>query len=425
MRAILLSVGSELVCGQTVDTNSAYLAQELGRAGIETVEHLTVGDDAAALAAALRRAADAAELVVVTGGLGPTADDVTREALAAAMGAELVEDPASVEHIAAFFRRRGRTMAPANRRQALLPTGAEALDNPAGTAPGISARLGRARVFVLPGVPHEMRRMFAEQVAGRLPPGGAARAARVVHTFGAGESDVGARLETLMRADGPVRVGTTVAAGLVSVRIWARGASPDEAAARAEQTVAEVRRRLGDLVVGEDDETMAEVVGRALRQAGQTLATAESCTGGLIGQMITAVPGSSDYYLGGVVAYANAVKQRELDVPAALLAEHGAVSEPVARAMAAGCRARFAADWALGVTGIAGPAGGTADKPVGLVFVGLAGPEEAGDRDTPGGPAGRVDVQRHVFPGTRDHVRLRAALTALNMLRRRLTPEPE
>jgi nicotinamide-nucleotide amidase len=407
MNAIILSVGEELTSGQTVDTNSAYLAERLARRGIRTIEHVTVPDDRARIAEAIRRSAGGAELVVITGGLGPTDDDLTRQGLADAMGTELVLDETCLATLEGWFRRIGRTMVAANRVQAMVPRGAEPLANRMGTAPGLAARVDGAAVYIMPGVPAEMKVMFDEVILPRLPDGAGAIALRSLHCFGAGESDVGMKIADLMRRDANPLVGTTVAAGMVSIRVQACGADDRQALALADRAAQEVRRRLGPLVVGQDEETMASVVGALLRTRGQTLATAESCTGGLIGAMVTAVPGASDYYRGGVVAYADDAKRGLLSVPSDLLAAHGAVSEPVARAMAEGCRRRLAADWAISVTGIAGPAGGSAEKPVGLVFLGLAG-------------ADGTAVQRIVFPGTREAIRLRTSLAALNSLRLRL-----
>jgi nicotinamide-nucleotide amidase len=408
MRAVVIAVGDELVSGRTVDTNSAHVAAALAEAGVQPHRQITVGDAEDDIAEAVSEAAAAAEVVVVTGGLGPTADDLTRQGLAKALGAELALDEASLSEIEAFFRLRGRRMRGANRVQAMVPAGAEALPNPLGTAPGIAARLGRARVFALPGVPHEMERMFAEQVAPRLPAGRGATFTRLVHAFGAGESDIAAEIADLMDRGAAPTVGITACSGLISIRVVARAAGAEAARRQAEGCVREVRRRLGQLVVGEDGDTLAAAVGRALRERRQTLATAESCTGGLLGALLTDVAGSSDYYLGGVVAYADDLKRDALGVPEAMLAEHGAVSEPVAAAMASGCRERFASHWAVGVTGIAGPAGGSEDKPVGLAYVALAAPDG-------------TNVERHVFPGDRATIRGRAAMAAMNALRLALT----
>jgi len=404
MNAIILAIGEELVSGQTVDTNSAYLSLRLGALGIRTVAHRTVGDDRTAIAEAFRVAAAEADVVLATGGLGPTADDLSRHGLADAMGAELVTDPASLEAIEAFFRRRGRQMTATNRVQAMVPVGAEPIENPMGTAPGIAARLGDAKVFVMPGVPVEMEVMFDRSVAGRLGRRNGVILHRVLHTFGAGESDLAGRIGDLMARDANPLVGTTASAGMVSIRITARGDDGQSAGRLADEVGDELRRRLGHLVIGAGDESMASAVGGLLVAAGQSLATAESCTGGLIGQMLTASSGASDYYRGGVVAYANAVKCDVLGVGEDLLAEHGAVSEPVAAAMAEGCRDRCEADWALSVTGIAGPTGATESKPVGLVYIGVAGPD------------GTV-VHGHHLPGSRELIRHRAAMAALNHIR--------
>lgn len=411
MKATIISIGDELVSGQTVDTNSAWLGRELGRRGIRVVAHRTLGDDVEQIAEAIRRAAQTTEQVLVSGGLGPTADDMTREGLAAAMGVQLVLDEESLAAIEDLFRRRGWTMAPTNRAQAMIPEGAEAIPNSRGTAPGIAATIGRARIFVTPGVPHEMREMFTREIAPRLPEGVGAIVQRVVHTFGLGESTVATRIGDLMHRDADPTVGTTVAAGIISIRVTARAGDKDAAMKRTDRVVEELHRRLGHLVIGEDDETLASVAGELLRAAGATLTVAESCTGGLLGQMVTEVPGSSEYFLGGVIAYSDRIKEQLLDVPPEILAEHGAVSEPVAAAMAMGCRKRIGGDHAISITGIAGPGGGSEAKPIGLVYVGLAG-------------AGGVEVHRHVFSGTRAVIRIRSALAGLNYLRLSLLGAP-
>jgi len=407
VKAVIIAVGDELISGACVDTNSAWLSRRLDAMGIDTAEHCTIGDSLEQVAAVISRAAAAGDVVLVSGGLGPTADDVTRQALAQAMGRRLVTDRRQLKRIEGRFRRRGWPMADINRVQATLPEGAEALDNDHGTAPGIAARIGSADVYLLPGVPSEMEKMFEERVAPRLParPGAVRRA--VLRTFGRGESDIATEISDLMQAAGSVTVGTTASAGEISVRVTSRADAPERAEALLTETVAEVRRRLGDLVFGEGDETPASACGKLLRARGETLATAESCTGGMLGEMITRVPGSSDYYVGGVLAYSNEVKRDALGVAAEVIDSHGAVSEQVAEAMAAGCRERFAVDWAVSITGVAGPGGGTEVKPVGLIYVALAG-------------ASGVDVRRHHFPGTRQLVRHRTANAALNYLRRTL-----
>lgn len=407
MTASILSIGDELVTGQTVDTNSAFLSRELSLRGIRVVEHHTVGDDVAEVSSAIRRLASRSQCVLVTGGLGPTEDDLTRQGLAEAMGCELVLNEESLRQIEEYFARRGWAMAQANRVQAMLPTGAKGMKNELGTAPGIRATVGEAEVFVLPGVPYEMQQMFREQVASALGDGRRVILHRTVHTFGLGESTLSERIADLMARGANPTVGTTVSAGMVSIRITSRATSREAAEQSADRVVKELRDRLGDLIVAEDDETLAQVVGRLLQERSATLSVAESCTGGLLGEMITAVAGSSGYFLGGVIAYANEVKQSALAVDAKLLTDHGAVSEPVAAAMADGGRERLGSDFCLAITGVAGPGGGSEHKPVGLIYIALA--------DAKGS-----EVHKHIFGGTREVIRLRSALAAMNYLRLRL-----
>jgi nicotinamide-nucleotide amidase len=409
MNAAIVAIGDELVLGQVVDTNSAWLSARLAARGVMTLLHKTVPDDVDATAGAVREAAQAADLVIVTGGLGPTQDDLTREALARVLGVPLERHAPSVERIAAFFRRIGRAMPDANQAQAMCPRGARMLDNDWGTAPGIEARVGRARVFAVPGVPREMEGMFGRYILPAIAdPSGRSILTEALRTFGAGESAVAEKLGELMRRDRRPTVGTTASAGVVTVRIRSDFPTAAEAERELAATVQEAERRLGDVVFGRGDVTLAQAVGEQLRRRGKTLVTAESCTGGLVGKLLTDVPGSSAYYLGGWVVYANRAKSSELGVAAELIERHGAVSDAVARAMAEGALARSGADYGAALTGIAGPDGGTADKPVGTVWVALA---------RSGQSAAVVKSERFRFPGTREVVRERAALTALNILR--------
>ena len=403
MQAVIISVGDELLSGAIVDTNAAWLSEQVNRRGIAVVRHVTVGDDADAIARAIVSAAGQARVVLATGGLGPTRDDLSREGLAAAMGAELHEDARQVELIAARFASFGREMKPSNRTQALVPEGAEPIDNDWGTAPGLAGRVAGAEVFIMPGVPREMEAMFEHCIRDRLPIAGVI-ARRLIHTFGTGESDVGEMIGDLMARGANPAVGTTAKASVITIRVNATGDTVAAAEALADATAREVCDRLGDLVYGEDDRTLADVVGAMLAASGETLATAESCTGGMIGEMITAVSGSSGYYLGGLVTYANEAKIDLAGVDPALIEAHGAVSEPVAEAMAIGARDRFGADWAVSTTGIAGPTGGAAEKPVGLVCMAVAGPDGC-------------ETHKRIHHGDRDMVRRRASLTALNRLR--------
>lgn len=412
MRAAILSIGDELVLGQVVDTNSAYLAGRLAEHGVLCTAHLTVADDQGAIVRALRGAAEAVELVIVTGGLGPTDDDLTRPALAELLGVELFEHESSVRQIEAFFRQRKRQMPERNRLQAMCPAGARMLDNPIGTAPGIYARCGRAEVFCVPGVPQEMVTLYERHILPflheRQPAGGTVILTAKVNTFGTGESTIADLLGDLMDRRRNPLVGTTVSGGIVSARVRSTFASRAEAQARLDETLGEVERRLGDYAFGRDDQTLEQELGRLLNERGKTLATAESCTGGLLSKLISDATGCSRYFLGGFVSYSNDAKSRDLGVGEGLLREHGAVSEPVALAMADGARRCCDSDYALSVTGIAGPGNDGSDKPVGTVWIGLA------ERDRP------TAASLSIFAGTRSEIRERSANAALNMLRLRL-----
>lgn len=409
MNAVILSVGDELVLGQTVDTNSAWLSAQLAASGVMTAYHKTVADDEAGIAAAVRDAAQDAELVVVTGGLGPTADDLTRQALATVLGKPLDLHPPSLERIRQFFKSLGREMPQGNRIQAMVPRGGEILDNDWGTAPGLKVKVGSGTVFAFPGVPREMRPMFERHVRPLLArKNGRVILTETILTFGAGESTVAEKLGDLMKRDRNPTVGTTVSAGIVAVRIRSDYPSAGPAGVHLDRTLALVRERLGTLVFGSGADTLQGVVVRQLRAAGRSVATAESCTGGGIARMLTDVPGSSACFRGGWVVYSNAMKQSELGVPARVLDQYGAVSEEAVRLLAEHARIRSGADYALAVSGIAGPDGGTAEKPVGTVWIALA---------SPGHSEPAVTAERHQFPGDRDMVRDRAAKTALNTLR--------
>jgi nicotinamide-nucleotide amidase len=374
--AIHLTVGDELLIGQIVNTNAARLGEALGLAGVTVARMETVGDDVGVIRRALERALDEAPLVVVTGGLGPTHDDVTVQAVAETLGRPVVFDPALMAEVEAKFAARGRPVRPAHRAFAERPEGFEALPNPKGMAPGLWGTRddGRA-VVVLPGVPHEMEAILAAHVLPRAQAlaGGHAVLHRTLLTAGEGETALAERLGDLSDV---LAGGTTLAflpgLGTVRLRLSVRSADPAAAQATLDRATARLRRDLGDLVFGEDDDTLEGVVGAMLAARGLTLAVAESCTGGAVAARLTSAPGASRYFLGGVVAYGNAVKADRLGVEEAALREHGAVSEPVARQMAAGVRAALGADLAVATTGIAGPTGGTPEKPVGLVWLGYA-----------------------------------------------------
>jgi nicotinamide-nucleotide amidase len=375
MRAEILGIGSELVSGQSQDSNSRWLSQQLGLLGIPVAFHTVLGDDMDDHVAAFKAASERAELVLMTGGLGPTQDDLVREALAICAGVPLVEDPDSLAAIAAMFARFRRAMAERNRVQALFPQGAEPLTNPVGTAPGIWMTLGRATIAAMPGVPSEMRRMFQDEVVPRLRRlghGGRHIVHRKINLFGKGESDIEREAMDLTVRGRIPEVGITASDATISFRITGVGATEGEAYAQIDPTAELIYERFGSLVVGESTDDVAEGLFAQLVRTDTTLATAESCTGGLIARLMTAISGVSAHYVGGAVTYSNESKTVMLGVPVELLAAHGAVSPEVAAAMAEGVRTHLGAAIGISTTGIAGPTGGTPEKPVGLVYLGLS-----------------------------------------------------
>ena len=414
MHTETLSVGSELIAGSTTDTNIAWLAGRLARLGLSIRRHTILPDDLDDLVVHIRRLRQEARqptLLLVTGGLGPTLDDVTREAVAEAAEAPLAENAQCREAIEEMFSRRGWTMAQSNLRQALIPQGGTPLPNSCGTAPGFYLPRDHLHVFALPGVPSEMKAMYTEQVEPilrKLAPGDRVVCRRTLHTFGLGESAVGELIAEHMAPGRNVQVGTTAASGLVSIRLRATASCEAEAHRMLDQEAAILCGKLGPVYVGRDNQRLPEVVARLLTEAGATLAVAESCTGGLIAKMMTDLPGASKFFIEGLVAYANQSKVSRLGVPAELIERHGAVSEPVARVMAEGLQRSRQVTFALATTGIAGPTGGTPDKPVGLVYVALAGPQG-------------TEVLRLNLLGDRSRIRQRASLAAINLLRLRLS----
>ncbi len=414
MRCEIVGVGTELLLGQIINSNAAWIGQRLADVGWDCLRHTVVGDNEERIAAVLREALDRADAVIVTGGLGPTQDDVTRDAVAAVAGVALRRDPAIERWLEERFARFGRQrMARMNLRQADVPEGARTIDNPRGTAPGLIIEVGGKPLYAVPGVPREMEGMLERVVLPDLAARageGRAIVSRTLRTAGVGESLLAERLTPLWESTGAAGEGVTMAylasPGEVRVRLTAVGATREEALARIGPVERAVRDELGTVVYGFDDETLERAVARLLGELGQTLATAESLTGGLVGGRVTTVPGASDHYRGGVVAYATEAKATVLGVDQKLLDEHGPVSEPVAAAMAEGVRRAFATDVGLATTGVAGPTeqGG---HPVGSLCLAVAD------------AVGTVTITRRA-PGDRAQVRAWATTVALDLLRRRL-----
>ena len=406
-KAEIISIGSELTSGQNLDTNSQWLSRRLAEIGVVVGWHTTVADDLDSNVEAFRIAAGRANPVLVTGGLGPTQDDLTREALAKANGVALVFHPELYEQIAEMFRRRGRDMPERNRVQAYLPAMAWALPNECGTAPGVWMMLGNARVAAMPGVPSEMFVMYEKQVKPRIRGDGLAGGVlvhRKINAFGAGESAVEEKLLDLTRRGHVPEVGITVSDAVISLRILAHTGSAADAKVWIDETERTIRERLGDLVFGVEDEDLHDAVAALLAAKRKTLATAEGVTAGLVASRLAAVPGASAWLRGGIVAYDNRVKVEMLAVSQLLIDEKGAVSPEVAEAMAVGCRTRFRADLAVSTVGVAGPGDLGPDRPVGTVFVGLAW-------------EGGSSAAGFSWTGTRAEVQRRTAKMALNRVR--------
>jgi nicotinamide-nucleotide amidase len=407
--ACIVSIGNELLSGRTVDTNAAYIAGQLRTVGIPVVGVYEVADEEPTIRRKLALALEEADVLVITGGLGPTDDDLTRQAIAGLLGVELVLREDLLENLRRFFERRGVEMPEKNRVQACLPLGATAIENERGTAPGIRAEIDGKVLYALPGVPGEMRHMLDTRILPELRGLAAdqAIAVRRLRCFGAGESTVAEMIGDAMRRGRNPLVNCTVHAGVITLEVVATAAEQAQAEVLAAREEKSLRAMLGDLVYGTGDQTLAQVVGEHLAQMGKTLALAESCTGGLVAAMITEIPGSSRYFTYGWVTYSNQAKNTELQVPLEIIDKYGAVSEPVAGAMAQGARQRAGADYALAITGIAGPGGGSELKPVGLVYIAMDSRDGA-------------DTSRYVFSSDRSAVRLRAAQMALNKLRLKL-----
>lgn len=382
MKAEIITIGDEILIGQIVDSNAVWIAEHLHHVGVDIVGMETVPDEQPVISAGLRRAVGAVDLVVMTGGLGPTHDDVTRESVAEAMGVGLTERPDVLRRIARRYEERGRPVPQSAAVQATIPDGFEVIPNPVGTAPGfwkVWMEGGRNRMLVvLPGVPAEMQAMMKDEVLPRVREHRDLFQvrSRVLLTTGIGETTLQDRIKDIVPKPGArTRLAYLPSAGIVRLRITGTGEDPAQIEEDLDQLEAKLRERLGSIIYGVGDDTLEAAVGRLLRERELTIAVAESCTGGLLASRISDVSGASQYLLGGVVAYGNAVKMQMLDVSSAVLDDDGAVSEIVALQMARGIRKRLGADIGISTTGIAGPTGGTPDKPVGTVWIGYAGPD--------------------------------------------------
>ena len=417
MKLEVVTVGTELLLGLTVDTNAAELGRALAAVGAEITRHTTVADRPDAIRAAVAEGLDRAGLVLATGGLGPTRDDVTKSVVAELFGKRLVLDQAVLAGLEARFKRLGRPMPAVNRSQAEVPEGATILPNPRGTAPGLWVEDARGRVAILlPGVPREMRGLLVEEVLPRLARRGGASGAsgppavvlsKTIRTTGVPESALAERIGAIEPEIAPLTLAYLPSTDGVDLRVTAWGLPQADAAARLAAAARRLQQLAGDHWYGDDDSDLAAVVLEALRKRRSRLGVAESCTGGLVAARIAGIPGASDTFIGGVVAYADVIKTAALKVPLDVLEAHGAVSEETVRAMAEGAQRLFSTDTSIAVTGIAGPTGGTPDKPVGTVWL-----------------AARVHTttraMRRVFPGDRGEIQRRSAQAALDLLRRLL-----
>jgi len=409
MNIELVTIGTELILGLTVDTNGAEIARTLAAHGVRVTRRVSVADQAEQIHDAVSEALRRTGAVLTTGGLGPTRDDITKKVVAELFQAPLVFDDEVWANLLERFARLERTPAPSNRSQAEVPRGATVLRNRWGTAPGLWLESGPGLAIMLPGVPHEMRRLLEQEVLPRLAGRGSGRVIRslVVRTTGIPESSLAERMGEIEQEIAPLSLAYLPGLEGVDLRLSAWNLEHGDADRRLRTAADLLRSRAGEWVYGEDESDLAALVLERARSHGIRLAVAESCTGGLLGARLTETPGSSEVFVGGVIAYDNGPKMEFLGVPAALLAEHGAVSEPAARAMAVGAAERFGVAAALSITGIAGPGGGTPDKPVGTVWFGCV-------------LDGKVETRRVLFAGTRHEIRARAAQAAMMLLYRRL-----
>ena len=410
MKVEIVSTGSELLLGQIVNTNAPYLARRLNELGYDAVFQTTVGDNRQRMASVISIALERADIVITSGGLGPTLGDITKEVTSQLIGREMSLHEPSVKHIESFFERRRLKMTQNNLRQAMMPEGAIVVDNHRGTAPGVIIEHGEKTIIHLPGPPMELEHMFENGVLPFLAKkfgGQGIIVSRVLRTHGLGESILEERIRDYVLAQKNPTIALLARSGEIHVRLTAKGETEAEAMKLIGELEPRIFERIGEFIFGSDEETLEKTVGKMLTERNFTIALAESCTGGAVTARLTDVPGSSAYLVGSVVSYSNRIKSDVVGVPLSTLQANGAVSEETARAMSEGIRKRFASDIGVGITGIAGPDGGSAEKPVGLVYLSVSGPN------------GTIAAEER-FLGQRNVIRMRAANAALDMIRRYL-----
>ncbi|HZK25901.1 MAG TPA: competence/damage-inducible protein A [Oscillospiraceae bacterium] len=404
MKAEIIATGTELLLGQTVNTNARFLSEKLAEKGIDVYWQTVVGDNAQRLETALRLALSRSDLILTSGGLGPTMDDLTKETVAKVLSLPLVVDADWNEQLTTMFKLRGNVMTNNNLKQALLPSGAKLITNDNGTAPGVWLEHQDKTFVLLPGPPRELEPMFTDKIMPLLPASGSSLVSRTLKIVGIGESSLEDKLAELIAAQTNPTIAPLAKLGEVHLRLTAKAQTRAECQQLLDLTEAKLTERLGEAVYAKDEQTMATVVAELLEKSQLKLALAESCTGGYLAHTLTNIAGSSKFFVAGLVTYSNAAKSKLLDIPLQFIEEHDAVSAEVGRAMASNVRRAAQSDLGIGITGIAGPTGGTAAKPVGLVYIALATPAT-------------VTCQRFNFFGKRENIKERAVISALNMLR--------
>lgn len=404
MKAEIIATGTELLLGQTVNTNARFLSEKLAQKGIDVYWQTVVGDNAQRLEEALRLALSRADLIITSGGLGPTMDDLTKETVAKVLALPLAEDAGWQQRLTEMFNRPGRIMTDNNRKQALVPQGAQLIANDNGTAPGVWLEHQEKIFVMLPGPPRELEPMFSEKVMPLLPDSGSILLSRTLKIVGIGESSLEDQLADIIAEQTNPTIAPLAKLGEVHLRLTAKARTKEECQQLLDMTDAKLSARLGEAIYARDEQTMVNVVAELLVKNKQTLALAESCTGGYLAHTLTNVAGSSNFFLAGLVTYSNAAKSKLLEIPPEFIEQHDAVSMEVGQAMASNVRRIAQSHLGIGITGIAGPTGGTALKPVGLVYIALATPTT-------------VTVHRFNFLGKRENIKERAVISALNILR--------